>query len=169
MLSCQTARMEMSPIQVDTSTTADLAEGSIVTDEEYLHLHRSKAVDAFACAEATIFDWLRRLKLTVKREPLQTKIARLKDAEAGPQLSRKRRVTLHEELGELLDLLPYRNDLVHAPLSVRHNGKELVAGFYNPHDADAHEFMRLPHEFAQSDLESLTRKVRVLAKKLAER
>ncbi|WP_225206812.1 hypothetical protein [Novosphingobium huizhouense] len=136
------------------------------TTEQSLHIWRSRAIDAFAQAEATIDLLLRKLNCQAKGELISSKIERLRKAKPNSAIPQERKSNVDLALADLAQLLPIRNDLVHSKMHVRTDGDHVVACFANPNlQCDYSSFQR---EVSAPRLQALTSRAAHLAKILSE-
>ncbi|MFC3174447.1 hypothetical protein ACFOD9_09295 [Novosphingobium bradum] len=132
--------------------------------ENSLHLWRSRAIDAFASAEASIDLLLRKANLPSKGDLLSARIERLRKAKPSAGWPEERKNKLNQILVELAALLPLRNDIVHAPMIVRTDRDQAIACFANP--TLQCEFSRFTREVPAPRLQALAGKASYLAKAL---
>lgn len=100
--------------------------------ETTLHLWRSKTVDAFARAEATIDVLVQKLNVPVKVNMLSAKIDALRKAKPNTAITEERKKKIDQILDDLTGLLCLRNDIVHSPMVIELIGESAVATFANP-------------------------------------
>jgi len=129
-----------------------------------LHGWRSRAIDAFALAEANIERLLRKQNLTASGELLGSKLEKLRKAKPSATLSDARKKQIDGILAQLRTLIGLRNDLVHAQMIVRQDGEQIVGCFANPNQQC--EFSSVTREISGPRLQALGGKVAKLAKDL---
>lgn len=132
--------------------------------ENSLHLWRSRTVDAFARAEASVEALLRSCNAIPKHDQIGPKVEQLRKAKPPASWPESRKTTVDAALAQLALLLPLRNDLVHAPMLTRKDGEHVVAGFANP--ALRCDFSRTVREFSAPRLQALAAKVTHIANQL---
>lgn len=132
--------------------------------ESALHGWRSRAIDAFALAEANIDGLLRKLGLAASGDQLSSKIDKLRKAKATSTYSEARKKHIDEILIQLQAVIGIRNDIVHSPMVIRQEGEHALACFANPNQKC--EFSSVRREISAPRLQALAVKVNHLAKAL---
>lgn len=100
--------------------------------ENALHLWRSKTVDAFARAEATVDALIQKLNAPIKANTISAKIEAVRKAKPNAAVAEERKRKIDQILDDLIPLLNLRNDIVHSPMVVERVGENAVATFANP-------------------------------------
>jgi len=129
--------------------------------ESGLHQWRSRAIDAFARAEAAIDGLLRNQNLVGKGELVSAKLERLRKLKSSSAYSVERKQAIDAVLVEIAALLPIRNDLAHATMIVRKEGEQAIACFANPNLACS--YSRVSREIAAPRLQALAARTNHLA------
>ena len=133
---------------------------------ESFHLQRSKCVDAFALAEASVQALLNGAKLKCTTEPFKQKIGMVKKLPANPQYSKARKLEVDNLASELESLLALRADIVHSPMQIALIDGTAFACFVNAKEAGENApFARL---LGYNALKAVARQVLQIANKLAE-
>jgi hypothetical protein len=132
--------------------------------ENELHLWRSRAIDSFALAEAAIEKMLRNAGGCGKTETMRDRINRvLQSPGSALTLTDDEKGKVDRILGELIDLLPLRNAMVHAPMLLL-DGGETSACFANPQQKSA--YCGMTFQVTKAQFQRITTKVKQLAKDL---
>lgn len=105
---------------------------AISASDNALHLWRSKTIDAFAHAEASVDLLLRKSNTSTKTDMFSAKIDALRKAMPSSAIAEERKIKIDQVLVELMALLPLRNDIVHAPMIIERAGEGSFATFANP-------------------------------------
>lgn len=132
--------------------------------ENSLHLWRSKAIDAFAQAEAAVDILAHKLNAPAKVDMLGQKIDAVRKAKHNGAVNEERKKKLDQILVELSGLLSLRNDIVHSPMTIEKVGESVSATFANPNlHCNFSSFRRI---IPAPRLQALATKVQHLAKSL---
>lgn len=134
------------------------------SSDHHLHLWRSKAIDAFAQAEAAVDILAAKLNAVAKADMLSQKIEAVRKAKPSSAISEDRKTSIDKLLAELAGLLSIRNDIVHSTMSIEKVGENAIATFANPNMKC--EFSSFRRVITAPRLQALATRVANLARNL---